>query len=991
MSEDASAPKWDEHIWPSERGRILRRRRAQGIENTPDTASQTIGLALSGGGIRSATYSLGLMRGLAQAKVLESFDYLSTVSGGGYAGAFFGSLFARWKLPPSGTSKDPNEKPTHATEPYDTLRKPICRPDGTKGSGWSLWWLRSSGRYLAPTGAGDYVYAAALALRNLLAIHYVLGLVLLIAAAGSIVVDSIVRLAPGASKIGPLAEAPGGGFLIVALVALILWLAPLGLAYFATEMPQPGSAQARKPKWWKSVTWRRMLFAALAGLGLASLMTPQIAKEILATKAADLIAKLLGPLDMEYRGSLTFAAIIGVVTLITAASLFYLGRAAQFVEDGRHLPAGPGAVGDKSAQGKMLSTRVVLTKRLATALKVLLVLLALAALLYLSHWLITHEWWSMFAVVGGGGGATLIAIVKKVAGSIPLPGASGSKPVSVTFGVLALVLGFVLLAVLAVGWTSLTWAAAASLSGAHVGQLDFPIAAPLELLTLLVPLALITGASFQFINLSSIQNLYSSRLVRAYLGASNPARSDGLDTRWIQISDTHPDDNLSLDRYYAQENAAPVHIINVTLNETVSPTDPLVQRDRHGRSLAVCPDHLCLDGVWSHRVDVDDSPSPAGVLRRVGNRIMAILSWRPWKTKTPNSTQPSAVASTKPAGPPAPEARSAVPGAMPTAPAPSPVAGRRDIPEVMALGAWIGISGAAFSTGIGRGTSIGKSLLLGIANVRLGHWWRSGDLEDREKRSKSDIFLRFIAKRFRTQAYLVAELLGRFSGRYAPYWYLSDGGHFENTGAYELLRRRVGVIVVSDNGADPTYAWGDLANLMRLARIDFGCEFVELNASNSTAHHRIFEAALEPDAEGRGTFKDGRFLRLFRVTYAASSPVEETLLVVVKPKLVSDLPVDVREYAQGSAPFPQETTADQFFSEEQWESYRKLGETLGVHLAAAIDPSGSGKPSEALRSLLQLRDIALRAPQVDQRDIEAPSQRPRLGVGVGRGTGFRLD
>jgi hypothetical protein len=57
-------------------------------------------------------------------------------------------------------------------------------------------------------------------------------------------------------------------------------------------------------------------------------------------------------------------------------------------------------------------------------------------------------------------------------------------------------------------------------------------------------------------------------------------------------------------------------------------------------------------------------------------------------------------------------------------------------------------------------------------------WWMSVV----EGQSKTDRSLRYLAKKFRTQAYLVAELLGRFSGRYAPYWYVSDGGHFDNTG-----------------------------------------------------------------------------------------------------------------------------------------------------------------------------------------------------------------
>lgn len=49
---------------------------------------QLAGLALSGGGIRSATFNLGVLQALADLGLLSKFDYLSTVSGGGYIGGW---------------------------------------------------------------------------------------------------------------------------------------------------------------------------------------------------------------------------------------------------------------------------------------------------------------------------------------------------------------------------------------------------------------------------------------------------------------------------------------------------------------------------------------------------------------------------------------------------------------------------------------------------------------------------------------------------------------------------------------------------------------------------------------------------------------------------------------------------------------------------------------------------------------------------------------
>ena len=105
------------------------------------------GLALSGGGIRSATFCFGFLRTIADEKSLLRFDLLSTVSGGGYIGATVGALFHR------------------ATQPEQA--KVVEERIGAGNSRGFLWWLRANGRYLIPRGPKDTMYAAALFLRNL--------------------------------------------------------------------------------------------------------------------------------------------------------------------------------------------------------------------------------------------------------------------------------------------------------------------------------------------------------------------------------------------------------------------------------------------------------------------------------------------------------------------------------------------------------------------------------------------------------------------------------------------------------------------------------------------------------------------------------------------------------------------------------------------------------------------------------------------------------
>ena len=65
-----------------------------GAQESAEVPNQ-VGIALSGGGIRSATFCLGIFQGLAKQKLLSKIDYMSTVSGGGYFGSFYGRLFTR--------------------------------------------------------------------------------------------------------------------------------------------------------------------------------------------------------------------------------------------------------------------------------------------------------------------------------------------------------------------------------------------------------------------------------------------------------------------------------------------------------------------------------------------------------------------------------------------------------------------------------------------------------------------------------------------------------------------------------------------------------------------------------------------------------------------------------------------------------------------------------------------------------------------------------
>jgi hypothetical protein len=198
---------------------------------------------------------------------------------------------------------------------------------------------------------------------------------------------------------------------------------------------------------------------------------------------------------------------------------------------------------------------------------------------------------------------------------------------------------------------------------------------------------------------------------------------------------------------------------------------------------------------------------------------------------------------------------------------------------------------------------------------------------------------------------LLDEWRAYFAGPSKRRWYLSDGGYFENTALYELLRRRLPLIVAIDAECDPDYRCGDLALLVRQARLDFGASFDWIDPTRARASGRAGWSAidastvgaavpdwirnwLDPDALGPlpGLTRESPFgAALARVSYAKHDATA-TWLVLLKPNLGPDLPLDVRSYAADHSDFPQQPTSQQFFDDPQWESYRRLGQCAAERL-----------------------------------------------------------
>jgi hypothetical protein len=172
---------------------------------------------------------------------------------------------------------------------------------------------------------------------------------------------------------------------------------------------------------------------------------------------------------------------------------------------------------------------------------------------------------------------------------------------------------------------------------------------------------------------------------------------------------------------------------------------------------------------------------------------------------------------------------------------------------------------------------------------------------------------------------LFREALGLTDDRYR-YVELSDGGHFENLGIYEMVLRRCHRILAIDGGQDRDYQFEDLGNAIRKIRIDLGIP-IEIDV----------RTICPEDAAGKRLCCAFGRIRYSAVdTQPGAKAVRDGYLVYLKPVITGGEPADVRNYHAAHPDFPHESTNDQFFSESQLESYRALGEYTVTELAKGL-------------------------------------------------------
>jgi choline dehydrogenase-like flavoprotein len=824
----------EEEIYPTP----LKEAEAKAVETRRSVAgisreAATVGLAISGGGVRSATFALGVLQALAKKGRLRQLDFLSSVSGGGFTASFFGRLFTRSVVT---ASKDP------CGRVEDILKAERSAP---------LCWLQRQANYIFASTA-DKKDNVAIIWRNLLAVHLVLGGLLF---ALFTLLAGLGILLPG-DTFGLLEHIPWArGFVIspwwwLPFVALMVGLLPGTLGYWLA--PKVASNRTHPPL--SVFAWIVLLAGSSAAIAVP---------EARAWGAA------------------------GLVVLI--AAWFWQEMPRWFLPKG----TSPEQI------GQIVRNRMNLSLSDNLFIFVATVLWALGDTL--SRTAAMHGYADTIAMVAVAL-APILPWLRKVMEKLAQTGRdtpskkrNGAGSAFIPFLVALGLSIFISIAINALahriflydfqwGW------------GAFVIGLAFSLA---------------VGRALDFLNLSSLHSAYAARIARTYLGATNPVRANGTyAVEGQDVQQAHPEDDIMWYDYHPERHGGPVHLINVCINETVDTASNLEIPDRNGLPMCVGPVGVSVGRRFHSLWERPSDDQPLWLRRQF------------WFEGLDNIA-------TKEAPPTGLKAINPVPGAF-------HVLSSRDveIPAVksLSLGGWTAVSGAAFSTGLGRNTTLARAFAMGFANVRLGYWWSSGILaSERPGRYPSNLWRRIknIPSRVtHMQELLFSEWRGRFQGPSQQLWYLSDGGHFDVSGLYELVRRRVEFIIATDAAQDTVYNFEAVADLGRIIRQDFAAEVEWLNPASIDRTDIPRHVSEWIQWENLGTLESIRrngdhHAALARITYGPE--LKPSWLLLLKASLTGDEARDILEYADENPAFPQDATSDQVFNDPQWESYRGLG------------------------------------------------------------------
>jgi hypothetical protein len=889
--------KW---LLKAELDEVNKRRDKFGIDRVEPTGdpyiraakSGLLGICFSGGGIRSATFNLGILQGLAELKLLHCFDYLSSVSGGGYIHQWL----AAWG------KREGFEKVAEMLIPLPEQGSPKSHPEPIR-------WLRRYSNYLTPERGlltADTWVIITTWLRNA-----ILNQIILITGLLSLM------LLPHVLTFRSIQHGPGTAIAIGALLYVFL----LATIFVGKNLFRFGLHPATE----------KGLF------GQTGVQLGIVVPLLLSSLSFTLLFPITSMAFFGFHLVLCFlvsAALFLVLTLtITFAGgalLCYLQshhRTSYYKSFGEFWRQKPKCIAHVRAVFVILGlVAAALFASLCGAAWIVLVDYWIASLW--SHF--SNYWWQLTLVI-----EPPLVLIGPLLAMLLLAGLLGRTfddgrrewlaRFAAWMGLYALTwvvfVGFSLFGHAAFAWllchiktgvAAATGWAGTSLAGILAGKSPKTAGAkddkapsklnPLEILAVVAPYVFVAGlllllsalagvmlsgvrphggiaVFFTFlaplitcvlfalrvdINEFSMHAFYRDRLARCYLGASNTSRDPnpftGFDERDanIAVSELVPTHGYN----------GPFPIFCTALNLTFG--EDLAWQERKAASFAFTPLYSGYDVGWTAAKGSETELRFNGFV----------------KTEDYAYPKPGIHISTAAA-----------------------------------------ISGAAMSPNWGYHTNPAIAFLLTVFNVRLG-WWltnprvldEDGRLLNSEKDETSlDDDSGFVQRRYPSPSprfsllYLVSELLGQTNDT-RRYVYLTDGGHFDNMGLYELVRRRCRYIVICDAEDDGQLQFQGIGMAIRKCRIDFGAEIAldlrPLQHIGDTEYSRAHCVV--------GTIR-----------YSKDDPKDELkepgIVVYIKSSLTSDEPADILNYKKEHSAFPHDTTLNQWFTESQFESYRRLG------------------------------------------------------------------
>ncbi|MDL2358170.1 MAG: hypothetical protein QFF03_23210, partial [Pseudomonadota bacterium] len=903
------------------------------------------GLAFSGGGVRSATFNLGVLQALGELHLLRHFDYLSTVSGGGYIGAWLSKWLHR-------TDGD--------IDRMEHKLNPTANPVAGKDEPEEVRFLRQFSNYLTvKTGlfSADTWTVLATYVRNAL-----LNMTMLVACLASVLVLTRLVVAEAGKHVlvGTPSTLAAGWLPPLAVLAIgaALW-SVFWIAVSISTHPDPAKPQWRHGQSQGNIirrivcplmlaalcasivlwdargamgdTWRDLATSAGAQRNVALwLLAPGVCYFLVwaggwtmaqydnsfsgASAAATpgmawrkLFARVsrrtLGALFKEGLGHFLCA----LAALAVGALLVILTTAALARNTARTAPAAAAATASPPDP--------LIVHVLAFGMPLLLALFAVTTIL--SVGLVgrmysekSREWWSRqsawtaifvlawlafvsmglyapavlaYAHVKSHGwvsamlgttwiGSTLsglLAGIGKGKHATPRPQTGRGTGVIIAMAPYVFVIGLLMLASGLVHWLSAGNAGRADdafLSIVHQYNAQTVGSDAGQLLWTLLATLLI-GALLAWrvdINRFSLHMMYRNRLVRTYLGASS------IDRHAHPFTGFDEQDDIDFSAVLQKKDGKiqrPHHIINCALNMV------------HGRQLA-----------WQTRKAAGFAFTPAFC----GFELPSMAA--PGGPKIADEALRGCYRSTasyRPAG-----------------------VSEKTEDSGIKLGLAMAVSGAAVSPNWGNRTTPALAVLMTLFNARLGRWFAN----PRRKLKPGD----HTSPRVGIVP-LLSELFGLTDAQ-SDFVYLSDGGHFEDLGIYELVRRRCRLIVAVDASADGKPDFGDLGNAIRKCATDLHVDIC-LNVARIDP---LRDALVSRDHCVAGVIDYGK---------ADGADAPAGILLYIKPSLVGTETADLLNYSKTSGAFPHQTTLDQWFDETQFESYR----TLGYQIAKTALADAAGK------------------------------------------------